>query len=134
MAEYIDRDTLFKHYRALANIEWNKTVAPISWCDAYEEIADHIAELPAADVVPKSEAEELKKKLAETEVELMNVSLEKTNCDQMTQYILDFHFRKKVIDVFEEIEATIRKHDERPKYSLMLDLAELKKKYTEEKE
>ena len=31
--------------------------------------------------------------------------------------------------IFEEIETIIRKHDERPKYQLMLDLAELKKKY-----
>ena len=36
-------------------------------------------------------------------------------------------------EIFEEIEAIIRKHDERPKYQLMLDLAELKKKYTEGK-
>lgn len=35
-------------------------------------------------------------------------------------------------EIFEEIEATIRKHDKRPKYQLMLDLAELKRKYTEE--
>lgn len=37
-------------------------------------------------------------------------------------------------EIFEEIEAIIRKHDERPKYQLMLDLAELKKKYTKESE
>ena len=30
-----------------------------------------------------------------------------------------------------EVEAIIRKYDERPKYQLILDLAELKKKYTE---
>ena len=34
-------------------------------------------------------------------------------------------------EIFEEIEKIIRKHDERPKYSLMIDIAELKKKYTE---
>ena len=34
-------------------------------------------------------------------------------------------------EIFEETEAIIRKYDERPKYQLMLDLAELKKKYTE---
>ena len=34
-------------------------------------------------------------------------------------------------EIFAEIETIIRKHDERPKYRLMLDLAELKKKYTE---
>lgn len=36
--------------------------------------------------------------------------------------------------IFTEIEAIIRRHDERPKYQLMLDLAELKKKYTEDGE
>ena len=36
-------------------------------------------------------------------------------------------------EIFDEIEAIIRKYDERPKYQLMLDLAELKKKYTEDK-
>jgi hypothetical protein len=32
-------------------------------------------------------------------------------------------------EIFAEIEAVIRRHDERPKYKLMLDLAELQKKY-----
>ena len=32
--------------------------------------------------------------------------------------------------IFEEIEGIIRKHDERPKYQLMFDIWELKKKYT----
>lgn len=36
-------------------------------------------------------------------------------------------------EIFEEIENIIRKHDECPNYRLMLDLAKLKKKYTEEK-
>lgn len=34
-------------------------------------------------------------------------------------------------EIFEEIEVIICKYDEYPKYQLMLDLAELKKKYTE---
>lgn len=83
MAEYINRDALFKHYRALANIEWNKTVAPISWSDAYEEIADHIAELPPADVVPKSEVEWLYKQVDMLSQEVMyNDDIAKMKVDE----------------------------------------------------
>lgn len=40
--------------------------------------------------------------------------------------------KSEVEKIFAEIESIIRKHDERPKYQLILDLAELKKKYTGE--
>ena len=61
MAEYINRDALFKHYIALANIEWNNKVSPPSWSYAYESFIDHLEELPTADVVPKSEYDRLEK-------------------------------------------------------------------------
>ena len=41
------------------------------------------------------------------------------------------HYENLVREIFEEIEKIIRKHDERPKYNLIIDLAELEKKYTE---
>jgi hypothetical protein len=109
MAEYIDRDALFKHYMALANIEWNKTVAPISWCDAYEEIADHIAELPPADVVPKSEVDDLKRYIILNED--IAIKCKQENGEQNEEYW------KGKISAFRQIRAYID--------------AELKKKYTE---
>lgn len=51
MDEYIERKPLLNHYKALANIEWNKKVAPVSWADAYESFIEHLEELPTADVV-----------------------------------------------------------------------------------
>lgn len=59
MAEYIEREALLKHYRALANIDWNNKVSPPSWSYAYESFIDHLEELPTADVVPKSEVEKI---------------------------------------------------------------------------
>ena len=51
---------------------------------------------------------------------------------EMAQKALKNARAEVVREIFEEIECVIRKHDERPKYSLMIELAELKKKYTEE--
>lgn len=138
MAEYINRDELFKHYRALANIEWNKTVAPISWCDAYEEIADHIAELPPADVVPKSEVEEIVRQWKE-----------EANCWQ-NNYITELRANEQIRaevsrEIFEEIDEIMANIEiyvsdrERTNFeigaykchaSISLKIAELKKKYT----
>jgi RecB family exonuclease len=130
---YIDAD------KFIAELEQEKTEA-LEFEDGVavyeiEHTMNLIGMQPTADVVPKSEVEELKKKLAETEVELMNVCLEKTNCDDMIQYILDFYFRRKVMDVFEEIEFEIRQLDfdreETRAIAIEGIIAKCKKKYTE---
>jgi hypothetical protein len=142
MARYIDADKLIAHLKdeikgceppfgSRAN---GKSIAYGTKLGLKSAIS--FAEtLATADVVPKSEVEELKKKLAETEVELMNVCLEKTNCDDMIQYILDFYFRRKVMDVFEEIEFEIRQLDfdreETRAIAIEGIIAKCKKKYTE---
>lgn len=56
------------------------------------------------------------------------------NSDGVARELFDDGYRQSTDlaeEIFAEIEAIIRKHDERPKYQLMLDLAELRKKYTE---
>jgi RecB family exonuclease len=130
---YIDAD------KFIAELEQEKTEA-LEFEDGVavyeiEHTMNLIGMQPTADVVPKSEVEELKKKLAETEVELMNVCLEKTNCDDMIQYILDFYFRRKVMDVFEEIEFEIRQLDfdreETRAIAIEGIIAKCKKKHTE---
>lgn len=148
MARYIDADELKR-----LSIKFGEEQGKQRFSELLCEYVDCI---PTADVVPKSEVEELKKKFAETEVELMNECLEKTNCDDMIQYILNFCFRRKVIEVFEEIEKIRLKeikrcevmrekevtHAQRNYWEggehslrqLSYWIAELKKKYTEEKE
>lgn len=42
----IDADKLIKSYRKLAALEWNQTVFPKSWADAYESFIDDIEEAP----------------------------------------------------------------------------------------
>lgn len=90
--------------------------------------------VPRADVVPKREVDELRKKLDKTEVELMNVCLDKTNCDDMIQYILDFYFKRKVAEVFAEIEFEINQldydRDETRSIAIEGIIANAKKKYT----
>ena len=62
-----------------------------------------IQKAPTADVVPRSE---------------------------YIQQIAERQAAEEAIrEIFEEIEEIIRKHDDRPKYNLILDLDKLKKKY-----
>lgn len=47
----IDVDNAISHYKALANIEWNKRVSPVSWADAYDEFVEYLEEAPTVDAV-----------------------------------------------------------------------------------
>lgn len=85
MARYIDADKI-DYKIIMAGMDENAGFRAVA-------LESDINDMPAADVVPKSEIAR---------------------------------------EVFEEIEKIIRKHDERPKYKLMIDLAILKKKYTGE--
>lgn len=51
MAEYIEREALIKRCKEIADCDWNKRAAPVSWSDAYEIFSDMLEEAPAADVV-----------------------------------------------------------------------------------
>lgn len=93
-------------------------------------IYDTIANIPIAEEAPQNVVENLRKRLKKTEVELMNVCLDKTNCDDMIQYILDFYFRERVAEVFKEIELLIEKYAFEPNYCMQNmeeDIASLKK-------
>ena len=68
-----------------------------------KRIYEAIQEAPTADVVPKSE---YIRQIAERQAA-----------------------EEAIREIFEEIEEIIRKHDDRPKYNLILDLDKLKKKY-----
>lgn len=50
MAEYIEKESLIKRCRMIAECDWNTKAAPVSWSDAYESFADEIENFPAADV------------------------------------------------------------------------------------
>lgn len=52
MAEYLDREAAIAKCREIAACEWNHRASPISWADAYEQFAEDIEEIPAADVAP----------------------------------------------------------------------------------
>ena len=52
MAEYIDREAAIAKCREIAACEWNHRASPVSWADAYEQFAEDIEEIPAADVAP----------------------------------------------------------------------------------
>ena len=117
MARYIDADQLVERLK----------VSPIFQdfgTDGYfirDMVIDLVRCRPTADVVPKSE------------VVLANSDAVKMLIDCHGYFLThDADIKEEVArELFEEIESIIRKHDERPKYQLMLDLTELKKKYTE---
>jgi hypothetical protein len=132
MARYGDLDALLENLKKQYGEElgWQCTVN-------MSDVGMMIEDAPTADVVPRSEVEDLQKKLEEKEVELMNVCLDKTNCDEMIQYILDFHFKQKVKEVFAEIEFEIHQldfdRDETRAIAIEGIIANAKKKYTEGK-
>jgi len=42
----IDADALTAHFKEIADIEWNKKAAPLSWTYAFEDVMDDIANAP----------------------------------------------------------------------------------------
>lgn len=52
----IDADALEHDYRENAEDAWNKEASPISWADAFDELADMVADAPT--VIPADPAEE----------------------------------------------------------------------------
>ena len=52
MAEYIEREAAIAKCREIVACEWNHRASPVSWADAYEQFAEDIEEIPAADVAP----------------------------------------------------------------------------------
>ena len=46
---YIEREALLKYCREIANNDWNKRCAPVSWADAYNSFADVAEEAVAED-------------------------------------------------------------------------------------
>lgn len=103
--------------------------------DCLEVLCPEIEQL-LGELTDSTEIDKLRKKLEEKEVELMNVCLDKTNCDDMIQYILDFYFKRKVKEVFDEIEFDIHQldfdRDETRSIAIEGVIANLKKKYTED--
>ena len=51
MAEYIEREAVLAICRKISACEWNHRVSPASWADAYNQFAEDVEEIPAADVV-----------------------------------------------------------------------------------
>ncbi len=49
----IDADALEHDFREDAEDAWNKEASPISWADAFDELADMVAEAPT--IIPASE-------------------------------------------------------------------------------
>ena len=48
----IDVDALAKHFKALANIEWNRRAAPKSWADSYNNAIETLEDYPTIDAEP----------------------------------------------------------------------------------
>lgn len=48
----IDADTLMAYFENIADIEWNKKAAPISWSYAFEDVMDDIENAPT--IIPAS--------------------------------------------------------------------------------
>lgn len=51
MAEHIEREAVLAICWEMSACEWNHRVSPVSWADAYNQFAEDVEEIPAADVV-----------------------------------------------------------------------------------
>ena len=131
-----------REYDAVVSAVDNSTKEFLKLHDDYQEAKCELEELKKdryqvlpdgrLELLPRSDVKALKK-----EVEMLQGALkaeERHNelTMEMAQKALQTAKADVAREIFEEIESIIRKHDERPKYQLILDLAELKKKYTEE--
>lgn len=127
MARYIDLDEAIKHLQFDCKAKY-----PLSYCNGISAAINEIGKLPAADVVPKREYDEVLE------------NWKKIHDSYTTDCI--YHYNKGLQEVAREIidefmSAMRVKHEEnRPKYGGALALllpdieqiaAELKKKYTE---
>lgn len=130
---YIDRTLVQKCLDDLSseNLIGNENDTFISLAEA----KDRIEELPTADVVPKSEVEKLKSDLLVWKQNRFNI-FQRLECYEMTR-------QKIAREIFAEIEQQLRglfdffRQDDciRESSAIMLaisEIAELKKKYTEE--
>ena len=77
---YIEREALLKYCREIANNDWNKRCAPVSWADAYNSFADTVEEAAAADVAPVKYASWLLRVNKENCNYRWNVTAECDNC------------------------------------------------------
>ena len=56
---YIDADALIEMCKRQIECEWNTIAAPGSWADAFQDFSDLVEQAPTADVVSRSEVEDL---------------------------------------------------------------------------
>ena len=123
MDEYIKREDVIKHLRGACIAKY-----PLSFSFGIFASADEISKLPSADVVPKSEVDEIVRQWKE-----------EANCWQ-NNYITELRANEQIKvevawEIFEEIEKALNlskcygesgiyfEHD------IETDIAELKKKY-----
>ena len=151
---YIDADKLVELYEGSRGDEWNKKTAPTSWAEAFDCAIADIDDQPTADVVSKSEVEELEKEVERLTNILNSYALQYgTVADK--QKVIDKAKSEVAREIFEEIEETFKKRiafytdmanqskfTEKHYAETMIknceiylqEIAELKKEYTEGKQ
>lgn len=123
MSRYIDADALIRVLNAKADMAMGTPK------EVFFSVAKMVDYLPAADVVPKREVEELIRE---------NESLAKT-VNEASEFIRKLRSKVKksksdvAREIFEEIDVLVDdwKHSHIQSIQFIAELAELKKKYTE---
>ena len=128
MARYIDADALIEMCERQIECEWNTIAAPGSWSHAFQDFSDLVEQTPTADVAPKREVARLEAELAEWhKLTQKSVSGYIRYCEREAVKNFTEEFEEDCLD-FPMKETDIHLIVDNEKY------AELKKKYTEEKE
>ena len=128
MARYIDADWIYQmvenRYRVSSGIEHR--------CE--RDLLDLICEAPTADVAPKSEVDALEDEVDKLKTILGFYAL-KYGTVQSQQKVIDQAKSEVAREIFEEIDEAMIDHarGDIDNHWLYVRIAELKKKYTEEK-
>ena len=133
---YIDADKLVEMCKRQIECEWNTIAAPNSWADAFQDFSDLVEQTPTADVVPKSEVDMSQHLLKDAwkrieELDELCGELQKSKTEvareifEEIEKLLECGFSSCHINGTEEQFDFYRA-------DLGFQLAELKKKYTED--
>ena len=123
MARYIDADALGRAIRLYANRTSLGQICPPDL--SYSEMLDIIADAPTADVVPKSEYDNLQFQFEALDHECDRLEMAESNRHDAIEQAKTEVAR----EIFEEIEREIKNHGI---CYAQRKIAELKKKYTED--
>ena len=137
MARYIDAEKVMEKIShitvmVMGGRSYGKTIFGKALNSYREEVLKRIEDAPTADVVPKSEVEELSGKYEDLKLKYADLQKDKDELIAWGGHITSAEKAEVAREIFEEIEELLKRTCEKGYCGSISDLfAELKKKYIE---